>query len=142
MDLWGEVRARIIVAKTNVEAAQAMRDLLKAGMASQTTLAYVHAYALAQWAEIQHQSVDLLDVSLAPSERQLAAGLFSKLQRRRPSALRRWTCVALPILEARRRAALYELVPFGGRSPRQLGVPVVTCVGMPQLCRVLPTGDG
>ncbi|EPH1215793.1 TolC family protein, partial [Pseudomonas aeruginosa] len=109
LDLWGEVRARIAAAKADAEAAQAARDLLRVSVASQTTLAYVRACALARRAEVQRRSVGLLDASLALSERQLAAGLSSELQRRRLLALRERTRAALPMLEARRRAALYEL---------------------------------
>ncbi|QDR36270.1 TolC family protein, partial [Pseudomonas aeruginosa] len=58
---------------------------------------------------VQRRSVGLLDASLALSERQLAAGLSSELQRRRLLALRERNRAALPMLEARRRAALYEL---------------------------------
>lgn len=106
LDLWGEVRARIAAAKADAEAAQAARDLLRVSVASQTTLAYVRACALARRAEVQRRSVGLLDASLALSERQLAAGLSSELQRRRLLALRERTRAALPMLEARRRAAL------------------------------------
>lgn len=120
LDLWGEVRARIAAAKADAEAAQAARDLLRVSVASQTTLAYVRACALARRAEVQRRSVGLLDASLALSERQLAAGLSSELQRRRLLALRERTRAALPMLEARRRAALYELALLSGRSPRQL----------------------
>ncbi len=117
LDLWGEVRARIAAAKADAEAAQAARDLLRVSVASQTTLAYVRACALARRAEVQRRSVGLLDASLALSERQLAAGLSSELQRRRLLALRERTRAALPMLEARRRAALYELALLSGRSP-------------------------
>ncbi|MCO2021803.1 TolC family protein [Pseudomonas aeruginosa] len=142
LDLWGEVRARIAAAKADAEAAQAARDLLRGSVASQTTLAYVRACALARRAEVQRRSVGLLDASLALSERQLAAGLSSELQRRRLLALRERTRAALPLLEARRRAALYELALLSGRSPRQLDAPAATCAGIPQLRRALPTGDG
>lgn len=91
LDLWGEVRARIAAAKADAEAAQAARDLLRVSVASQTTLAYVRACALARRAEVQRRSVGLLDASLALSERQLAAGLSSELQRRRLLALRERT---------------------------------------------------
>lgn len=127
LDLWGEVRARIAAAKADAEAAQAARDLLRVSVASQTTLAYVRACALARRAEVQRRSVGLLDASLALSERQLAAGLSSELQRRRLLALRERTRAALPMLEARRRAALYELALLSGRSPRQLDAPAATC---------------
>ncbi|WP_347934784.1 TolC family protein [Pseudomonas aeruginosa] len=139
LDLWGEVRARIAAAKADAEAAQAARDLLRVSVASQTTLAYVRACALARRAEVQRRSVGLLDASLALSERQLAAGLSSELQRRRLLALRERTRAALPMLEARRRAALYELALLSGRSPRQLDAPAATCAGIPQLRRALPT---
>ncbi|MGA4815794.1 TolC family protein [Pseudomonas aeruginosa] len=52
LDLWGEVRARIAAAKADAEAAQAARDLLRVSVASQTTLAYVRACALARRAEV------------------------------------------------------------------------------------------
>ncbi|HHK2645736.1 TPA: TolC family protein, partial [Pseudomonas aeruginosa] len=100
LDLWGEVRARIAAAKADAEAAQAARDLLRVSVASQTTLAYVRACALARRAEVQRRSVGLLDASLTLSERQLAAGLSSELQRRRLLALRERTRAALPMLEA------------------------------------------
>ena len=60
----------------------------------------------------QRRSVGLLDASLALSERRLAAGF--ELQRRGcwPA---RGTRAALPMLEARRRAALYERLPRGAR---------------------------
>ncbi len=134
LDLWGEVRARIAAAKADAEAAQAARDLLRVSVASQTTLAYVRACALARRAEVQRRSVGLLDASLALSERQLAAGLSSELQRRRLLALRERTRAALPMLEARRRAALYEPALLRGRSPRQLDAPAATCASIPQLC--------
>ncbi|HHE8280402.1 TPA: TolC family protein, partial [Pseudomonas aeruginosa] len=142
LDLWGEVRARIAAAKADAEAAQAARDLLRVSVASQTTLAYVHACALARRADVQRRSVGLLDASLALSERQLAAGLSSELERRRLLALRERTRAALPMLEARRRAALYELALLSGRSPRQPDARAATCAGIPQLRRPLPTGDG
>ncbi|MBY1009098.1 TolC family protein [Pseudomonas aeruginosa] len=142
LDLWGEVRARIAAAKADAEAAQAARDLLRVSVASQTTLAYVRACALARRADVQRRSVGLLDASLALSERQLAAGLSSELERRRLLALRERTRAALPMLEARRRAALYELALLSGRSPRQPDARAATCAGIPQLRRPLPTGDG
>lgn len=136
LDLWGEVRARIAAAKADAEAAQAARDLLRVSVASQTTLAYVRACALARRAEVQRRSVGLLDASLALSERQLAAGLSSELQRRRLLALRERTRAALPMLgrggarhstnwrcSAGARRASWTLLPRPAPAYRNCAVP-------------------
>ena len=137
----GEVRARIAAArrmpKRRKRRATCSGSAWPARPPSPTS-------APAPWrdGQVQRRSVGLLDASLALSERQLAAGLSSELQRRRLLALRERTRAALPMLEARRRAALYELALLSGRSPRQLDAPAATCAGIPQLRRALPTGDG
>ena len=122
LDLWGEVRARIAAAKADAEAAQAARDLLRVSVASQTTLAYVRACALARRAEVQRRSVGLLDASLALSERQLAAGLSSELQRRRlprPAPAYRNCAVPCPPATAGAcwRAARTSARPSAGSPP-------------------------
>ncbi|MDF5980251.1 TolC family protein [Pseudomonas aeruginosa] len=113
-------RARIAAAKAECRSGASGARPARGQRGQPDHLAYVRAAA--RWRDgqtCQRRSVGLLDASLALSERQLAAGLSSELQRRRLLALRERTRAALPMPSAAARGTLRT-----GAAQRALAAPV------------------
>ena len=142
VDVWGQVQRSIERAQVQAAAAQDAEDLLRITVVAQTTRAYVNACALGARAKVQRHSLDVLGHSLALTDRQRKAGVVTDLEYTRIQALQGETQAVLPMLEARRQAALYELAMLTGVAELEQGAGAARCEVVPQLAAELPVGDG
>lgn len=142
VDIWGQVQRSIERAQVQAAAAQDAEDLLRITVVAQTTRAYVNACALGARAKVQRHSLDVVGESLALTDRRRQAGEVTDLEYARMQALQGETLALLPMLEARRQAALYELAMLTGAADVQQGAGAATCDAVPQLSSALPVGDG
>jgi len=138
VDVWGQVRQAIEHAQASAEAAAAAEDQLRVTVAAQTTRAYVNACALGGRAAVQRQSLQVLGDSVRLLQRQRRGGVVTDFEVSRMQALQGQTQALLPMLEARRQAAVFELATLTGNSnPDPL-----SCQQVPRLDADLPVGDG
>ncbi|QUW67779.1 TolC family protein [Pseudomonas synxantha] len=142
VDVWGQVQRSIERAQVQAAAAQDAEDLLRITVVAQTTRAYVNACALGARAKVQRHSLDVVGRSLALIDRQRQAGVVTDLEYTRMQALQGETQALLPMLEARRQAALYELAMLTGVADLEQGAGAASCEVVPHLNAELPVGDG
>ena len=142
VDVWGQVQRTLERSQVQAAAAQDAEDLLRVTVAAQTTRAYVNACALGARAKVQRHSLQVVGQSLALIDRQRRAGVVTDLEYRRMQALQGETRALLPMLEARRQAALYELAMLTGVADPEQGTGVAACDVVPRLNAALPVGDG
>ncbi|MEW5699371.1 efflux transporter outer membrane subunit [Pseudomonas synxantha] len=142
MDVWGQVQRSIERAQVQAAAAQDAEDLLRITVVAQTTRAYVNACALGARAKVQRHSLDVVGRSLALIDRQRQAGVVTDLEYTRMQALQSETQALLPMLEARRQAALYELAMLTGVADLEQSAGAASCEVVPQINAELPVGDG
>ncbi|WP_455923452.1 efflux transporter outer membrane subunit [Pseudomonas putida] len=138
VDVWGQVQHAIEQAQASAEAAVAAEDQLRVTVAAQTTRAYVSACALAARAAVQRQSLAVLGDSVRLLKRQRQGGVVTDFEVSRMRALLGQTQAQVPMLEARRQAAVFELATLTGSAAPE----AVTCTQVPQLQDELPVGDG
>lgn len=139
VDVWGQVGAAIEQAQVQADAAREAFDLLRIHIAAQTTRAYVDQCAYGARIAVAERSLGTLDRSVALSERQRQAGIATELDATRLRSLREQVRAELPLLDARRRMALYELAMLSGQAGSEA---TKVCQAIPQLQAPLPTGDG
>ncbi|AKS08038.1 TolC family protein [Pseudomonas trivialis] len=142
IDVWGQVQRGIERAQVQASAAQDAEDLLRVTVVAQTTRAYVNACALGARAKVQRHSLEVVEHSLELTDRQRRAGVVTDLEYTRVQALLGETQALLPMLEAHRQAALYELAMLTGAAELEQGSGAATCEVVPQLSTELPAGDG
>ena len=142
VDVWGQVQRSIERAQVQAAAAQDAEDVLRITVVAQTTRAYVNACALGARVKVQRHSLDVVGHSLALIDRQRHAGVVTDLEYTRMQALQGETQALLPMLQARRQAALYELAMLTGVADLEQGTGAASCEAVPQLNAELPVGDG
>ena len=140
LDLWGAVRYRIAAARADAQVARAMEDELRVTVAAQTARAYAQACVYTHQADVQRHSVQLLEQSLDVTQRLQKAGAANALEVARLQGLLEETRAPLPLFNARRQSALYELAVLSGQPPEQ--VSAHSCAQGPQLHAPLPVGEG
>jgi len=140
LDLWGEVRYRIAAARADAQVARAVEDELRVTVAAQTARAYAQACVYGQRAQVQAHSVQLLEQSVEVTRKLQNAGAATDLDLARLNGLLEETRAPLPMFNARRNSALFELAVLSGLPPQQ--VVQHTCAHGPQLQAPLPVGEG
>ncbi|WP_028632412.1 TolC family protein [Pseudomonas parafulva] len=139
VDAWGQVRAAIERASAHAQANAAAHDLLRLQVVAQTTRAYVQQCVYQARIAAAHQALSTLDNSLWLSDRQRQAGAATALDSERLLSLRDQVRARLPVLEAGRDIAQFELSMLGGQATVQ---PQPPCTAIPRLTGPLPAGDG
>ncbi|ALI00440.1 multidrug resistance transporter [Pseudomonas sp. FW306-02-F02-AA] len=142
VDIWGQVQHAIERAQVQAAAAQDAEDLLRITIVAQTTRAYVNACVLGARAKVERHSLEVVGQSLALIDRQRQAGVVTDFEYVRMQALQGETLALLPMLEARRQAALYELAMLTGVADLEQDSGAATCEVVPKLNAALPVGDG
>jgi NodT family efflux transporter outer membrane factor (OMF) lipoprotein len=140
LDLWGEVRYRIAAARADAQVARALEDELRVTVAAQTARAYAQACVYGLQEQVQSHSVQLLEQSVAVTQKLQKAGAATELDLSRLQGLLEETRAPLPMFTARRSSALYELAVLSGLPPEQ--VTPHSCAQSPQLQAPLPVGEG
>ncbi|WP_367616543.1 efflux transporter outer membrane subunit [Pseudomonas vanderleydeniana] len=138
VDIWGQVRRAIERARVQADAASDARDLLRINVAAQTSRAYLDHCTSGAQLDVTNHSLQTVEHSLELTETQRKAGIATELDTLRLRSLRdRWRA-ELPLLEARRRVALYELGMLTGQATGS----DLQCATIPPLTAALPAGDG
>ena len=140
LDLWGEVRYRIAAARADAQVARALEDELRVTVAAQTARAYAQACVYGLQEQVQAHSVQLLEQSVAVTQKLQKAGAATDLDLTRLQGLLEETRAPLPMFKARRSSALYELAVLSGLPPEQAAPR--SCAQSPQLQAPLPVGEG
>jgi NodT family efflux transporter outer membrane factor (OMF) lipoprotein len=142
LDLFGRVGRDIEAARGDLAAAQADADAVRVLVVAATTRAYADAAAGAAQLAVAQSIVQLLDRSLALTERRREAGLATGLDVAQSAALRDQRAADIPRIEAERQAALFRLATLTGRSPAALP-PIAAERSMPlEIVTPIPVGDG
>ncbi|MBO0368088.1 TolC family protein [Pseudomonas putida] len=139
VDIWGQVRAAIERAAVQADASAAALDLVHLNVVTQTSRAYVQHCTYSARLKQTRQSLHSLEHSVQLSQRQQQAGIATELDRERLLALREQLRAELPLLEAHRQMALYELNMLSGQAAPAAAI---TCDSPPALAAALPLGDG
>jgi NodT family efflux transporter outer membrane factor (OMF) lipoprotein len=142
VDLFGRISRGIEAARGDVGAASGDADAVRVAIASETASAYADAVSSAERIAVAQHIVDLLDQSLALTERRHKVGLATGLDTARIAALRAQRDAEVPLLQAQRQAALFRLATLTGRTPRELPPQVAQRITSLRLDRPIPVGDG
>lgn len=142
LDVWGQVRNSIERAKAQADASREAKGLVRLEVVAQTSRAYIDQCVYGARVQEAEQSLQTLDKSLQLSERQRQGGIATELDEERLLSLREQVKATLPMLEAHRRMALYELAMLSGQEPAKFAVEAGSCRTIPTLDAPLPGGDG
>jgi NodT family efflux transporter outer membrane factor (OMF) lipoprotein len=142
VDLFGRIGRRVEAARGEVAASTADVDAVKVAIAAETARAYADATSSAERIAVAEHIVELLDRSLALTERRHQVGLANGLDIARIAALRDQRRAEIPLLQAQRQAALFRLATLTGLTPRELPPEAAARKTTLQLTRPIPVGDG
>ncbi|NIF26381.1 TolC family protein [Pantoea sp. Tr-811] len=142
VDVWGQVRNTIERAKAQADASRDALGQVRLEIVAQTSRAYIDQCVYGARLQEAERSLLTLDRSLQLSERQRQGGIATELDSERLLSLREQVKAGLPMLEARRRMALYELAMLSGQNPARVAVDTAACRTIPSLDAPLPGGDG
>lgn len=142
VDVWGQVRHAIERARVQAQAASEAYDLLRLNVAVQISRAYVDQCTYGARIEVARRSVQTLDRSVTLSERQRQAGVATELDSTRLRSLREQVRAELPLLDAYRRMARYELAMLSGQPLDEPTPEAEGCRRIAPLQAPLPSGDG
>jgi NodT family efflux transporter outer membrane factor (OMF) lipoprotein len=142
VDLFGKLRRATEAARADTEATEAALDVARVSVVGDVTRAYVSAcaagYEMAQAQQIVESQQQFLEVT----SRLQAAGRGTATDVTRSRALVDQSRAAIPVFEARRRAALYKLAVLTGKPPTQFPGGIESCMTLPHLSQAIPVGDG
>jgi NodT family efflux transporter outer membrane factor (OMF) lipoprotein len=142
VDLFGRVRRNVEASRASTEAAAAARDSLKVVVAAETARAYAQVCTLGEQVAVARHSLAVVSREADITVQRHDAGANSQFDVVRAQGLVAQVRSAIPPLEGRRRAALFQLTAVLGRTPVNAPVEVETCVTAPQLSALIPVGDG
>jgi NodT family efflux transporter outer membrane factor (OMF) lipoprotein len=142
VDLWGGIRRGIEAAKGDVGAAQAALDAARITVASETARMYAQACGFAAQAQVTRDTAELQQKTLDLTRRLMAAGRGTQRDVDQAVVLTENARAQVPQLEAERRASLYALAALTGRTPAEVDTEAAHCMVPPDVCRLIPIGDG
>lgn len=142
LDLFGRVKRDIEAAHGDTDAVAAAYDATRVVVVAEATRAYVDACTYGESIDVARSSIELARRSLYLVSSQEQAGSASRLDVERAGVSLARAEAALPPLQSRRDAALFELAALMGRTPAQVPEPARTCTQAPEIAGALPVGDG
>ncbi|HEY8520127.1 MAG TPA: TolC family protein [Gammaproteobacteria bacterium] len=142
VDLVGRVRRAVEAARADAEAVEAAYHVTRITVAAETARAYAEACAAGLELEVARSSAELQRQSYELTQRLLDAGRGTALDVARAAALLEQTLARIPVIEARRDAALYRLAVLRGRPPADVPADAAQCSTPPTLADPIPVGDG
>jgi NodT family efflux transporter outer membrane factor (OMF) lipoprotein len=142
LDLFGRIRRGVEAAKDDDEAVEAARDLVRVNVAADVTRAYVEVCAAGDELATARASLALQQQSLGLTQRLIAAGRGTPLDRTRSQGQIDQFRASIPTLEAGRRNALFRLATLTGKPPAEFEADLSRCVATPTLAQPIPVGDG
>ncbi len=141
-DLFGRLGRGVEAAQGDVGAAEADADAVRVIVAAETARAYADAASAAERLSVAEHIVQLLDQSIALTERRRGVGLATRLDTARIGALRNQRQAEVPALRAERDAALFRLATLTGRTPADLPAEAGARATTLRLSQPIPVGDG
>jgi NodT family efflux transporter outer membrane factor (OMF) lipoprotein len=142
VDLFGRVHRAIEVANANADAVAAIRDDVRVVVAAETARAYAAICALGEQISVANHSLAVVSHEAEITVKRHEAGANSDFDVARAQALVAQVRSAIPKLEGRRHAALFELTAVLGRTPTQAPNDLTSCITPPHLAALIPVGDG
>lgn len=141
LDLFGRIARAVQAARADAEATEAAQDSVRVVVAAETTRAYVDSCGYTTAVHAAQRSLALATRRLALKTALRTAGGTTALEVARASALAEQAQAVLPVLQAGRQNALYELAVLTGRAPDDLPAGVGSCASVPQLKAPIPIGE-
>ena len=142
LDLFGRIQRGIEASRDNAEAAQAALDLVRVNVAAGTARAYAQACSSGLRIESAERSTELQQQALDISLRLQRAGRVGITDAARARGQWQGLKAAIPPLQARRQAALYQLATLTGDLPQDFPRDVAACKLPPHVDGTIPVGDG
>lgn len=142
VDLFGRLSRRVEAASGDVAATEAEAEATRIAVVAETTRAYADAVSAAERIQVAQRIVELLDQSLALTERRREVGLVTGLDTARIAGLRDQRLAEVPLLQAERSAALFRLATLTGRPPRDLPEQAAARTSSLRVTQLIPVGDG
>lgn len=142
VDLFGRVRRDIEAARGDAAAAEADAEAVRVMVVAETARAYADATSSAERLAVARHIVDLLDQSVALTEKRMEAGRAARLDVARIAALRDQRKALVPQIGAERDSALFRLATLTGRAPRDLPSAAAERQTTLSLDSPIPVGDG
>jgi len=142
IDLFGRIGRTIEAARADAAAEEAVRDRVALTVAAETARAYVDACALSEAITIAKESAGIAQRELTIQDAREKAGAGSRLDRERAATVLANVRAALPTLEGRRRASLFELAALIGATPSEVPEEAKRCARAPAPVAAIPVGDG
>jgi NodT family efflux transporter outer membrane factor (OMF) lipoprotein len=142
VDLFGRIGRTIEAAKADAAAEEAVRDGVALTVVAETTRAYVDACALAESVAVAKESASIAERELTIQRAREKAGAGSRLDSERSATALANARAALPTLEGRRRASLFELAALIGVTPAEVPESARSCARAPAPVAMIPVGDG
>jgi NodT family efflux transporter outer membrane factor (OMF) lipoprotein len=142
VDLFGRVRRSVEASAAGAQAQAAARDSLKVVVAAETTRAYAEICALGEQLAVARRSLDVVSHEAEITARRHDDGANSEFDVVRAQGLVAQTRSAIPPLEGKRRATLFELAALLGRTPAHTPTEAEKCDRPPALTALIPVGDG
>lgn len=142
IDLFGRLGRTIEAARADAAAVEAVRDRVALTVAAETTRAYVDACAFAESAAVAAESVRIAERELKIQQERESAGAGMRLDTERSAVVLANIRASLPMLEGRRRAALFELAALLGATPAEVPEDARSCARPPAPAAGIPVGDG
>jgi len=142
VDLWGRVRNLVAAARADAQALLATSDAVRVAVVASTTDAYLQVCSYGEQIDVANHSLKIAQRVVELTSRQRDRGLVSDLEVTRADGFLDETRAALPTLEGKRRAALFELAVLLGRPPSEFPATAAQCHVAPVLKQPFPVGDG
>ena len=142
VDLFGRVRRSVEASAAGAQAQAAARDSLKVVVAAETTRAYAEICALGEQISVARRSLDVVSHEAEITSKRHDDGANSEFDVVRAQGLVAQTRSAIPPLEGKRRATLFQLAALLGRTPANAPTEAEKCDRPPALAALIPVGDG
>jgi NodT family efflux transporter outer membrane factor (OMF) lipoprotein len=142
VDLFGRVRRSVEASAAGAQAQAAARDSLKVVVAAETARAYAEICALGEQLSVARRSLDVVSHEAEITARRHDDGANSEFDVVRAQGLVAQTRSAIPPLEGKRRATLFQLAALLGRTPANAPTEAEKCDRPPALTALIPVGDG
>jgi NodT family efflux transporter outer membrane factor (OMF) lipoprotein len=142
IDLFGKLRRGVEAARSDDDAVEAARDLVRITIVADVVRSYVESCAAAEELNIARQSLALDRERLDVSRRLQLAGRGNVPDVTRGQTEVDTTNAQIPQFTARRRVAQYRLAMLLARAPEALPPAALNCTKLPQVSQPIPVGDG
>lgn len=142
IDLFGKLRRATEAARSDAQATEAALDVARISVVGEVTRAYVSACGAGYELEQAQETVHSQQQFLAVTSKLAAAGRGTVTDVTRGRALLDQSRAAVPVFEARKRAALFKVAALTGKPPAQYPTAIENCSELPRLSEPISVGDG